>query len=149
MNQLMMIKECANDSDIQSTFPIMQQLRPYLADVKSYLDLIHLLQKTQKYTLVGLFDEDKKCVAAAGFRIKRSLFSRGEPELYVDDLVTDHAHRSSGLGKKLLDFLKAEAQRLGCKSIALDSGVQRVEAHRFYKREGMEATGLRFFSLIA
>ena len=56
--------------------------------------------------------------------------------LYVDDLVTDAAHRSRGVGRFLLDGLDARARSLGCDVIALDSGTQRTAAHRFYFREG-------------
>jgi len=57
--------------------------------------------------------------------------------LYVDDLVSDEACRSQGAGKLLLDWLEAKAKSLGCDVLALDSGVQRERAHRFYFREGM------------
>ena len=56
--------------------------------------------------------------------------------LYVDDLVTDAAHRSHGVGRFLLGGLEARARSLGCDVIALDSGIQRTAAHRFYFREG-------------
>jgi len=56
--------------------------------------------------------------------------------LYVDDLVTDAACRSRGVGHGLLAWLEMTAGRLGCAVLALDSGVQRGDAHRFYFREG-------------
>ena len=56
--------------------------------------------------------------------------------LYVDDLVTDAAHRSQGVGKFLMAQLEARARALGCDVLALDSGTQRSAAHRFYFREG-------------
>jgi hypothetical protein len=31
----------------------------------------------------------------------------------------------------------------------LDSGLQRKQAHRFYRREGMEASGFHFFAALA
>ena len=57
--------------------------------------------------------------------------------LYVDDLVTDEAHRSRGIGRALLQHLERHAQNLKCDVLALDSGTQRTDAHRFYFREGM------------
>ncbi len=56
--------------------------------------------------------------------------------LYVDDLVSDAAHRSAGIGKALVGWLEAKARYLGCNVLALDSGTQRTDAHRFYFREG-------------
>ena len=68
--------------------------------------------------------------------------------LYVDDLVTDEARRSQGYGKFLLDWLQAKAGQLGCDVIALDSGVQRAGAHKFYFREGMFVPSFCFRKVI-
>ena len=57
--------------------------------------------------------------------------------LYVDDLVSDEAHRSRGIGRALLQHLERRAQDLQCDVLALDSGTQRTEAHRFYFRQGL------------
>lgn len=64
--------------------------------------------------------------------------------LYVDDLVTDAAHRGRGLGGALLGALEARARLLGCDVLALDSGVQRADAHRFYMRAGMSIASFSF-----
>ncbi len=64
--------------------------------------------------------------------------------LYVDDLVTDEPTRSQGVGKFLLQHLEQQARTLGCEVLALDSGVQRVEAHKFYFREGMHIRSFCF-----
>ncbi len=64
--------------------------------------------------------------------------------LYVDDLVTDELHRSQGVGKLLLQHLEVQARTLGCHVLALDSGVQRAAAHKFYFREGMHIPSFCF-----
>ncbi|MDR3086343.1 MAG: GNAT family N-acetyltransferase [Azoarcus sp.] len=56
--------------------------------------------------------------------------------LYVDDLVVDAPFRSRGVGRALLQWLEAHAGTLSCTVLALDSGVGRSDAHRFYFREG-------------
>lgn len=68
--------------------------------------------------------------------------------LYVDDLVTDEAHRSRGFGKVLLDWLEARAAALECNVLALDSGVQRGGAHKFYFREGMNIPAFCFRKVV-
>lgn len=65
-------------------------------------------------------------------------------KLYVDDLVTDETNRSTGVGKLLLDSLTQEAHSRGCKTIDLDSGTHRTDAHRFYFRERMVVTVFGF-----
>ena len=66
------------------------------------------------------------------------------PAANLDDLVTDEAMRSKGLGKALLEWLSREAQRLGCGQVHLDSGLHRLDAHRFYERESFKKTAFHF-----
>lgn len=55
--------------------------------------------------------------------------------MYIDDLITDETRRSSGVGGALLRRCEDIAKELGCTELILDSGTQRVDAHRFYFRE--------------
>jgi GNAT superfamily N-acetyltransferase len=64
--------------------------------------------------------------------------------LYVDDLVTDEATRSSGAGKALLDWARDKALLMHCGSLTLDSGTHRTDAHRFYFRERMHVSSFHF-----
>jgi GNAT superfamily N-acetyltransferase len=81
-------------------------------------------------------------LGCAGFRITE--FMAWGRTLYVDDLVTDEAHRGRGVGGVLLDWLVAEARSAGCAQLHLDSGVQRFRAHRFYLTHGMDITAHHF-----
>lgn len=65
-------------------------------------------------------------------------------QLYVDDLVTDGKRRSSGVGRMLLYHLEQKARAAGFDSLTLDSGTQRLQAHKFYFREGMAVTSFHF-----
>ena len=73
--------------------------------------------------------------ALALYRVQTSTFQG--LRLYVDDLVTDEMERSAGHGGAMLDWCEAYARAQGCVTLALDSGVQRGAAHRFYFRRGM------------
>jgi GNAT superfamily N-acetyltransferase len=64
--------------------------------------------------------------------------------LYVDDLVTDEACRSQGVGKAMLDECARLAHELECAALTLDSGTQRQRAHAFYFREGMPIVSFHF-----
>lgn len=81
-----------------------------------------------------LATEDEAVRGVAVWRVIQNTYEGCR--LYVDDLVTDAAHRSRGVGRFLLGGLEARARTLGCDVIALDSGTQRTSAHRFYFREG-------------
>jgi GNAT superfamily N-acetyltransferase len=86
--------------------------------------------------------EDDRCVGVAGWRVVAT--TAGIRKLYVDDLVTSAAERSHGVGAALLAELEERARAAGCQVLDLDSGTQRVDAHRFYLRERFAITGFHF-----
>jgi hypothetical protein len=78
----------------------------------------------------------------AVYRVHENTF-QGK-QLYVDDLVTDEKRRSTGVGRALLSYLEQKARAAGLENLALDSGTQRQQAHKFYFREGMVVTSFHF-----
>lgn len=56
--------------------------------------------------------------------------------VWVEDLAVDPARRSNGIGRALLDEARGWARERGASHLELDSGLARVNAHRFYEREG-------------
>ncbi len=67
----------------------------------------------------------------------------------MDDLVTLPDARSRGHGARLLGALHQHARDLGCQELHLDSGLQRLDAHRFYQREGMTISCYHFETILA
>ncbi|WP_329610031.1 GNAT family N-acetyltransferase [Microaerobacter geothermalis] len=55
--------------------------------------------------------------------------------VWVYDLVTHSDYRSKGYGEKLLEFIHKWGEENGCKTVALSSGVERRDAHRFYEKK--------------
>ena len=127
-----------SDEEILACYPVLKQLRPKLSDTTLVSD-VRRMQK-EGFLLVSLSDPDVRAVA--GYRYME-MFAFG-PLLYVDDLVTDSTKRSHGYGKALLEWLNNEARRHGCRFLTLDSGLKRLDAHRFYRREGMQEIALHF-----
>lgn len=135
----MTIRIARTDAEIAACFPVMQKLRPHLV-AGAFVALIRRLE-AGGYRLAFL-EQGGHPVAVAGYRTGENLpWGR---YLYVEDLVTDPAHRSMGHGRALLDWLKHQAAEAGCGQLRLDSGVQRKAAHRFYEREGMAMVSLHF-----
>jgi GNAT superfamily N-acetyltransferase len=57
---------------------------------------------------------------------------------WVEDLAVDPGERSAGIGRDLLARTREWAAAHGAGHLELDSGDARVDAHRFYEREGAE-----------
>jgi len=135
----MNIRLAETDAEIVACFPVMQDLRPQW-ERDPFLSQVHH-QATAGYRLAfGQVAGD--VVAVAGFRISENLaWGRF---LYIDDLVVHSLVRSKGYGATLLSWLKDYAVQAGCRQLHLDSGMARLDAHRFYEREGLPKTGFHF-----
>lgn len=130
---------------IRRCYPVMAQLRPHL-DPETFVAQVQRQFTTQQYFLAAL-EKESGIVAVAGYRYLENLVYG--PHLYVDDLITDEAHRGRGYGGQLFDWLVEEARHRGCAALHLDSGVQRFAAHRFYLGKSMEVTARHFGMAIA
>ncbi|WP_273833783.1 GNAT family N-acetyltransferase [Guptibacillus sedimenti] len=126
-----MIKEMKTKQQWLEAFQVMQELRQHL-DEKTYLDLVEEANQKDMYRLYALYDGDE-LVAVTGFKPMITLYYGRF--VWVCDLVTSEQHRSKGYGEKLLTFVENWALENGYQSVALSSGVQKKEAHRFYKEK--------------
>ena len=127
------------------TWAVMQQLRPHL-DLASYLDAVSRMRRTDGFRLIAAH-VDGEISGVAGIRVIEMLYCGRI--LVVDDLITDADARSGGVGRAMLAWLDAEAARLGCVQVHLDSGLHRIDAHRFYEREGFQKTAWHFVRSIS
>lgn len=128
MNQLTII-ELKASGEIEAAFPVMVQLRPHL-DKETYVELVTEAQQKDRYKLFALYDADI-IVAVIGFKPMTTLYYGRF--VWVCDLVTEKSHRSKGYGEKLLSYVHDWTKRNSYGSVALSSGIQRVDAHRFYQ----------------
>ena len=118
--------------------PLHRDLRPQLpADYAATMARVF----TSGGRLILAAQHDAAVGLAVWRVLENTMFGRF---LYVDDLVTDSALRSRGVGKALLARCEAIAVELGCRELVLDSGVQRAHTHRFYFREGLVVRAFNF-----
>lgn len=134
------IRPVESEADVTACFPLMQQLRPHLVSPQEFISRWRS-QAMSGYRLIALW-RDGEPMALAGFRLQENLFHG--VHFYLDDLVTQESERGSGHGHVLMDYLKAEARRLGCTRFVLDTPLTNVLGHRFYYRHGLLARALRF-----
>jgi GNAT superfamily N-acetyltransferase len=128
-----------DDPAWDAALPVLRQLRPHVD--RATLDAILEAAQPQGLTFTAAF-RGGACVGVAGWRVVDT--TSVVRKLYVDDLVTDEAARSGGVGAALLAHLDGRAVELGCAVLELDSGHQRTDAHRFYVREGFEDVSRHF-----
>lgn len=133
------IRDAVTDEEIARCFPVMRQLRPHLTE-SEFVPTVR--RQMEGGYILAFLEEDGEVRAVAGYRFTENLHS--SRFLYVDDLVTDSDSRSRGHGGRLLDWLAEKARAGGCRTLQLDSGVHRFDAHRFYHVKRMTIASHHF-----
>lgn len=122
------IEQLTTRKQFLEAFPIMYQLRNELTE-QTYLELLQEMQK-DGYTLYALC-KDHQMISLAGLSWRVNFYNKRH--VFIYDLVTDSAYRSSGYGEILLNYIHDWAKAQGAAYVALESGVQRKNAHHFYE----------------
>ncbi|WP_144460604.1 GNAT family N-acetyltransferase [Siminovitchia fortis] len=125
------IKELQSHDEIMSAFSVIKQLRTHL-DEDSYLELVVEAQEKEGYKMFALLYKGK-IVAVIGFQPMITLYYGRF--IWICDLVTDANSRSKGYGEQLLSYVHKWAKENQFESVALSSGLQRTDAHRFYEEK--------------
>jgi GNAT superfamily N-acetyltransferase len=123
----------------------MLTLRPRWKTAEAVVNFIDNRLRPAGYRLDGVFEDDlRSAVSVIGFR-ERWATAYGH-YLYVDDLSTVVEARGRGYGDSLMRWAIAEALRLDCAALHLDSSVtnDRAPAHRLYMRNHLRITAHHF-----
>lgn len=134
------LRHADSEADIAACFPVMQELRPHLADAAELVERV-LRQRGAGYRILAAWD-GAVAVGLAGYRMQENLV-RGR-FCYVDDLVVREDFRRGGLGAQLLDGVAAETRAQSCRHLVLDTAIDNRLGQRFYFRYGMLPAALRF-----
>lgn len=124
------IKQLVTDEEWIHSFEVMKQLRSDLT-LERYMELAHDMRKGGDL-LFALFVQDD-IVSLAG--VRKSINFYNKHHLFVYDLVTSPTQRSRGHGERLLEYIHSYGKRAGAEYVALESGIMRSEAHRFYENK--------------
>ncbi|QID35486.1 GNAT family N-acetyltransferase [Streptomyces albus] len=117
------------DPRLSAVLPVLRELRPHMTD-----DLFHELYAEghrQGLRFTAAFTEEGEGAEAPG---------GGECLARAPGC----RRPSSGVGRELLAHLEERARASGCRTLSLDSGTQRLDAHRFYMRQGMGIAAFHF-----
>lgn len=122
------VHELTTEDEWEDAYPVMVQLRTHL-DRDTYLASLRAMAD-DGYRLFAVSTEDG-IVSLAGLVIRVNMYYGRH--VWVHELVTDADHRSEGHGLELLSFVEDWAREHDCELVALSSGLQREDAHRFYE----------------
>ena len=122
------IKELVSNEELLKGFYVMKQLRTHLNE-DTYLNLISDMRK-EGYKMFALYVDEEIASVAGVIKLTNLYYGK---HIWVNDLVTDINKRSNKYGEKILSFINEWAKENGCDVVALSSGLQRLEAHKFYE----------------
>ncbi|PKG21586.1 GNAT family N-acetyltransferase [Niallia nealsonii] len=125
------IKELKGELEWKEAFPVMKQLRTHLDEI-NYLQLVQEAKEKNQYTMVALYEKEQ-IAAVTGFMPMVTLYNGRF--IWVCDLITDANSRAKGYGAKLLSYVEEWSKKHGYDIVSLSSGLQRVDAHRFYEEK--------------
>nr|WP_052097682.1 GNAT family N-acetyltransferase [Achromobacter sp. RTa] len=124
----------------RACLPLMRELRPHLTEEIDFMERIGRMRH-ERYRLLAAMQEGC-AVALAGYRYQENLvYGRF---LYVDDLVVSPTRRGERWGARLLQALDGLARDSGCAKLVLDTGLANALAQRFYFRQGLLTSAIRF-----
>ncbi len=126
----MEIVELTTEAELREGYAVMLELRTQL-DETQYMALLAEMQP-RGYRQFAVRDDVGNIVAMAGIFFNVNLYYGHY--LWVYDLITTANARSKGYGQALLGHLEQLARAADCDTIALSSGMQRLDAHRFYEQ---------------
>ena len=66
---------------------------------------------------------------------------------FIENLVTDKDYRNQGLASKVIDMAISYAKEKNCYKVILQSGIARVDAHRFYENKGFDGNLKKAFDM--
>lgn len=135
----MEILSATTEEEILKCWDVMKILRPHLEEnafVPTVLEMI-----SEGYHLVYV-EDNTLVVSAIGFRFMQ--FLHNGKHCYIDDLVTMPGKTGKGYAGKLIDYVVELCKQKGLANITLDSGFQRVDAHRLYLQKRFNFSSLHF-----
>lgn len=133
------IRELDGLGDMMTTlFPLITQSNPEI-DRNTLEERITAMLAEGGYRCIAAY-RDGVAVGVAGFWVGTQIWCG----LYCepDNLVVDRDLRSGGIGKLMMDWIEAEARRLGCLMLKLEAYAERTRTRAFYKREGYGEPGV-------
>ncbi|QLH07849.1 N-acetyltransferase [Nitrosopumilus ureiphilus] len=113
------------------------------SDIESFRKLIkkYITDSDKKIILAQL--DDTEIIAMVSIIFLPRL-NQNSLELYIPELIVRDKFQNQGVGKKLINSCISIGKEKKCHRIRLESGNQRKESHKFYKKLGFEQSGLSF-----
>ncbi|MBS9335993.1 GNAT family N-acetyltransferase [Fructobacillus papyrifericola] len=115
----------------------------YNVSVEFTKEQLALLLKDQNHHLIAVFEDDMnhQVLGYVHAELYRELYAADVLNVWGLAVATDQ--QGKGIGKSLMQWLEEEALSRNIHAIRLNSGANRLGAHRFYQKLGFEEVKLQ------
>jgi len=118
-------------------------------DKSGSLDLLSArkqFEKMKSYPNYSIYvaEKDGTIVGTFELLIMDNLAHSGKPSAIVEDVVVNENVRSTGIGRRMMQFAMEISKQQGCYKLMLSSNLSRERAHKFYDDLGFERHGYSF-----
>ena len=127
----------ATEADFPSVFPLIQALWSYNTYDETKTRAVYSQIVASENSFAFVARKGEQIVAFCHGDFFNTLWMCGLT-CYLSGIITVEQERGQGIGKAMLDKVKAITQARGGKAIILESGLSRTVAHRFYEHHGFE-----------
>ena len=143
----MKIRAAAPD-DVTDVYHLVCKLEELILDPDVFKKIYtHNLARNENIYLVAVNEQDE----AIGF-----LSCHGQMLLHhcawvfeVQEFFVDDEYRSQGTGKMLMDALETILKKNGQRNLELTSNTRRLNAHRFYEKNGFIRSHFKFTKVLS
>jgi len=108
-------------------------------DMTAYQAAFDVIAADPNNTLY-VWDQDGAVMGCLQLTFIPGMSYRGSWIAKVEGVRVDRSLRGTGVGEQMMQAVIAKARARGCKQLQLTTNKQRVDAQRFYKRLGFEAS---------
>ncbi|MCL2764645.1 MAG: GNAT family N-acetyltransferase [Treponema sp.] len=91
--------------------------------------------------------ENEKIIGSLYICIIPNLTFNGKSIGFIENVIIDQNYRQKGIGKKLMEMAVEYAKENNCYKVVLQSGIKRLEAHKFYENIGFNGSSKKAFEL--
>jgi GNAT superfamily N-acetyltransferase len=126
----MNFKTISKKDELYQAYNLLLEIREEQS-FDDFCTMFYFMQE-DSYRMIGLY-EDTTLISVSNIKIDSSTYYG--KYIYLYDLVTTKNKRSMGYGKKMINYITSLAMAYKCKNIVLNSLIDKVDAHKFYKRE--------------
>lgn len=139
----------SEDARLAGLYQIHRAFRPQFAPFASEEGYLKHLRAILAEPTTGLMlaIEGEKVLALALYRTHHNTYQNHL--FFLEDLVVAEEARNLGIGADLLRRCELLAKEQGCAYLSLDSGVQRLRAHRFYFAHGYHIESFHFVKALS